>query len=138
MNLDPRLMNLDPRQKLPSLQCNGCKLCCIGDTIALKPGEDNPALYKTKLGADGVRVLAHGKDGNCYALGKQGCQIHHIAPAMCRAFDCRRYVLNIIQQDEQVQGTRWKDKTSGPVMRQGVKKLAEAGIRIAGLESVAG
>jgi hypothetical protein len=132
------MTDLNPRQPLPPLNCNGCRLCCIGDEIALKPGEDNPALYKTKLTAEGVRLLARDKHGNCYALGKRGCQIHHIAPVMCRAFDCRRWVLNVITMEPQEQGKRWKDKRVSKVMRQGVKKLAEAGVHIPGLESVAG
>lgn len=77
---------------LPSLDCAGCRKCCLGDTITLLPGDD-PAAYKTKL-IDGKRQLAKGRDGNCVYLGKSGCQIHGRAPYMCRRFDCRQYFLD--------------------------------------------
>lgn len=76
---------------LPPLNCAGCRTCCLGDTVALHPG-DNPAAYKTKL-VDGRRVLAKGKDGNCIYLGPKGCTIHGRQPQECRAFDCRKYAL---------------------------------------------
>lgn len=77
---------------LPPLNCDGCRACCLGDTVPLHQ-QDNPALYKTKLGPDGVRYLAKGKDGNCVYLGKRGCQIQTTKPAACRIFDCRLYAL---------------------------------------------
>ena len=75
---------------LPPLNCDGCRTCCLGDTIHLT-ANDNPARYKTRLLGDGSRVLKKGKDGNCVYLGKRGCQIQATKPEWCRQFDCRAY-----------------------------------------------
>jgi hypothetical protein len=125
--------NLDPRRLLPPLNCNGCRRCCINDPIALKPGVDNPKLYKTVKGVGpdaGVTLLKMDKAGNCYALGKRGCQIHDRAPAMCKDFDCRRFVLNHIRTNPQDQGRRWKSEKTAGILRRGIELLKQAGIEI--------
>lgn len=85
---------------LPALNCHGCRKCCLGDTITLRPEEgDDVTRYKTRLDG-GRRVLAKGKDGNCVYLGKRGCQIHGRQPHDCRIFDCRAYFLRYEHDDE--------------------------------------
>jgi hypothetical protein len=40
-------------------------------------------------------ALARKSDGSCIYLGAEGCKIYEGRPALCRAFDCRAYVLSI-------------------------------------------
>ena len=72
---------------LPKLNCNGCRKCCLGDTVKLSP-QDDPRRYRTRL-VNGRHELAKGKDGNCIYLGKQGCTIQPRKPLPCRVYDCR-------------------------------------------------
>lgn len=75
--------------------CNGCRLCCQGDSIVLHPElGDIPEKYQTEpfpaYGPKGL-MLAHKPNGECIYLGESGCTIHDRAPAICREFDCRRF-----------------------------------------------
>jgi len=86
---------LDPATaKLPRLNCDGCRACCLGDTIILKPHE-NPKAWNAKPRFDGRWELRKGEDGNCAFLGPTGCTIHGRAPEVCQSFDCRRYALHV-------------------------------------------
>lgn len=77
---------------LPPLRCGGCRRCCEGDTIVLRPEKgDDVTAYRTNL-IDGVRVLKK-KGGNCIYLGPKGCRIYDRRPHDCRKFDCRAYFL---------------------------------------------
>jgi Fe-S-cluster containining protein len=77
---------------LPKLRCNGCTACCKSGGVALMQG-DNPGLYELEITPQGVK-LASKPDGSCTYLGPNGCTIHAKRPAMCRAFDCRKYFLS--------------------------------------------
>ncbi|EJM1834574.1 YkgJ family cysteine cluster protein [Salmonella enterica] len=79
--------------------CNGCTLCCRSDAISIHPELGDVAEdYQTEphivpqMAADGIVMLAHKPDGSCVYLGDDGCTIHGKAPALCREFDCRRWV----------------------------------------------
>lgn len=106
---------------LPPLRCNGCRTCCLGDTVLLTP-RDDPRQYKTKRTERGLE-LAKGKDGNCVYLGKRGCQIYGRQPTMCRAMDCRTYALRRPQLSE----------LSGAALataKEGRRRLAAAGVSV--------
>jgi hypothetical protein len=84
-----------PSVPLPALHCNGCRACCLNEHIQIMPEEgDDPALYETehKGGKIYIRPIA-GKKA-CRYLGPQGCTIYDKRPRLCRAFDCRVYMLN--------------------------------------------
>ncbi|ENW4943614.1 YkgJ family cysteine cluster protein [Salmonella enterica] len=79
--------------------CNGCTSCCRSDAISLHPElGDVVADYITEphmvpqMAADGIVMLAHKPDGSCVYLTDAGCGIHGKAPALCREFDCRKWV----------------------------------------------
>ena len=76
--------------KINSVPCNGCTLCCQGDAIRLLPGDD-PTLYQTVPHDYDARflMLAHKPNGDCVYLGAAGCTIHATKPQMCREMDCR-------------------------------------------------
>lgn len=115
---------------LPRLDCNGCRKCCLGDTITLLPS-DNPALYKTKRAANGALHIAKGKDGNCVYLGKRGCQIQSIKPAMCRSYDCRQHAYAVSQLPEAAQGNRW----DLPAVAEGRDRLKALGVEVGAHDS---
>lgn len=74
-----------------TVPCNGCTLCCQGDTIRLLP-EDDPAQYKTEPHwMDSTKLmLAHQRNMDCIYLDRAiGCTIHGNAPTICKEMDCR-------------------------------------------------
>lgn len=82
-----------------TLPCDGCTACCRSDAISLHPELGNLVeSYKTEshivpqMAESGIRMLAHKPGGSCIYLGDEGCTIHGKAPALCREFDCRRWV----------------------------------------------
>lgn len=86
--------------------CNGCTACCINDLIFLKPEfgdrvEDhagNTVEASNPLTGERGVALKHKpkrEGGGCIYLGPTGCTIHGRAPAVCRAFDCRRLYLSL-------------------------------------------
>ena len=78
-----------------TVPCNGCRACCTSDLIRLVPEYgDNPASYLTTTDSQGVSALARQPNGHCIYLGADGCTIHERAPAMCKAFDCRRWFMS--------------------------------------------
>lgn len=106
---------------LTAIKCNSCKKCCEGDTITLLP-EDNPRLYKTKL-IEGKRVIAKNKKGNCIYLGSSGCTIYFNRPAMCVAFDCRKYFLKLSDMEEEAMQIRMNDPKLASILNEGKKRL---------------
>lgn len=116
---------------LPPLNCNGCTICCQGDTITLVDGDD-PAAYETEVIA-GKTVLAKGADGNCVYLGASGCNIHGRAPIMCKAMDCRSYALIFAGWDKEKQESRLANPLTARPIREGQRRLvAHAMARTAG------
>lgn len=77
--------------KLPKLECGGCRTCCIDDTITILPGEDRRNWLTEQKHTDRglVWVLRHKPNGECVYLTETGCGIHGRAPIECRQFDCR-------------------------------------------------
>jgi Fe-S-cluster containining protein len=76
--------------------CNGCTLCCQGDTVRLEK-EDSPTEYKTEPHPfiPGALMIAHKPNGECIYLENNGCRIHGHAPSLCRIADCRSLALRI-------------------------------------------
>ena len=50
--------------------------------------------------ADGatIEVIKPRPNGDCLYLGPGGCTIHDRAPAICRAFGCRKYFASLLAQ----------------------------------------
>lgn len=106
---------------LPPLSCNGCRKCCLGETITLVRGDD-PAKFEHEVDPErGVLVLKKGDDGNCVYLNETGCSIYGAQPIMCRSFDCRVYALNIATLPEWQQALR----AQLPSLIEGRRRLAE-------------
>jgi Fe-S-cluster containining protein len=82
---------------MTDVPCGTCTLCCKKMQIILFPnlGED-PREYRTILEEDFsntypgklFHVLERTPEGNCYALGPNGCTIYEKRPRVCRNFDC--------------------------------------------------
>lgn len=49
--------------------------------------------YLTPPGKEPIPIVKQKPNGDCFYLGEGGCTIHDRAPAICRAFDCRRWFL---------------------------------------------
>jgi uncharacterized protein len=83
---------------LGNVPCNGCRACCLHDTIPLLPERgDLIWTYEHEViatAAGPTAVLRYGETGECIYLGPDGCTIHDRAPAICRAFDCREIFLS--------------------------------------------
>ena len=80
---------------LPPLVCNGCTECCHGP-VMLHPslGDDYRTYESEDVMSDSKlvgRKLKQREDGSCFYLSESGCTIWGRHPAVCRAFDCRKF-----------------------------------------------
>lgn len=71
-----------------SVPCDGCRLCCSGDTtnVVLLPEERGQYDSVELMGLD---VLRRRDNGDCVYLYAEGCSIQDRKPRVCRTFDCR-------------------------------------------------
>jgi Fe-S-cluster containining protein len=116
--------------KLPKLHCDGCRACCLGDTIILMPEKgDRPQKWpgNTELVLQGPNAgktaLKKGSDGNCVFLDEKGCTIHGKAPHMCGYYDCRVHVLNVEAREGQFGVQKRLSDPKMPSFRIGWHKL---------------
>ena len=75
---------------MSTLQCGRCTACCKRELVPLMEGDDmslDAVLFQ------GMHVLRHKENGDCIYLGKRGCKIYDRRPQICKAFDCRKFVL---------------------------------------------
>ena len=119
--------------------CDGCTACCRGEQIILHPEDgDDPSQYETVpakrsggldrieeiygLKYDGALALKQKPNGDCIYLGEKGCTIHDHRPAICRTFDCRKFVL------------KFPGRQLRALVKRGVldKDMIEAGRRLLG------
>ena len=117
--------------------CNGCQACCTNELLILHPEHgDRPGDYLTKVvrhpfTGEIVLGLQQKDNGDCIYLGERGCTIHERRPAMCREFDCRRFVEGLLAMPRAERRR---------IMREGhvTKDVVEAGkARLEERESVA-
>ena len=84
-----------------NVPCNGCTVCCKNELLILHPEMgDDVALFATMKVTNPVTgkpafALQHKPNGDCIYLGDSGCTIHGHAPAICREFDCRRFLRSL-------------------------------------------
>jgi hypothetical protein len=86
----------------PSIEvpCGDCRVCCQLELLMVnvKHGEDVPGLQTyTRMGvAEPIptRYVCKGADGVCVHLGPNGCEVYDSRPAVCREFDCRKWLIN--------------------------------------------
>jgi len=89
-----------------SVPCNGCTACCQNELLMLHPEMgDIVEAYETQAVTNPITgerrmALKQKPNGDCLYLGDKGCTIHDRAPAICKAFDCRRFFLNIGSRNE--------------------------------------
>lgn len=87
-----------------AVPCNGCTACCRDSAILVSPEHgDDPKLYLTRtetnpLTGQPALFLVHQANGACVYLGAGGCTIHGHAPAICRAYDCRRQYRELLPE----------------------------------------
>ena len=72
--------------------CDGCTACCHG-VVILHPalGDDHTKFECDFVEGIGFKLMRK-LDGSCSYLTPDGCSIWPKTPALCRAFDCRKYV----------------------------------------------
>lgn len=113
------------REVQADVPCAGCTACCRGEAVCLQPGED-ASQYETEeidhplVGR--VTVLKRKPDGSCCYLSGEGCTIYDRRPALCRAFDCRRFFLQHSRVDRRI-GVK-KGLLSAEVLEAGRARLA--------------
>lgn len=94
--------------------CDGCTVCCTGQTIYLMPHDgDNLADYVKVPAFNPVTqqmgfALPNKENGDCHYLGQGGCTIYGRTPVVCRAFDCRKFVANFGDRTAQRRAVREK------------------------------
>ena len=118
-----------------TLPCGSCSLCCKREFIVLDEDEgDDPTLYDPEmlytmpLPYGPAFALAHKPNGDCIALGPQGCTIYEIRPAVCRLFDCRAAYLKGIKEYSRRERRHMATKghLDPKVFKQGKKMLDES------------
>jgi Fe-S-cluster containining protein len=103
------------------LRCNGCTACCKGPgRVMLHPAlGDDPGNYTVEVIPNVGVALMTKADGSCFYLADGvGCTIYPDRPALCRAFDCRVYVLS--------EWSRHDPHPSDEVTHAGWTRLSEA------------
>lgn len=91
---------------MTTVPCNGCTACCRNELLFLHPEMgDRPESYETKPAVNPLNgraglALEQKPNGDCIYLGDVGCTIHGRAPAICKAFDCRRWFLSLGSRSE--------------------------------------
>lgn len=72
----------------PSISCSRCAAVCCRLTVVLDHDDAQVPLELTELSPTGLRVMAHGADGYCVALGAdhRSCGIYEVRPKPCRRF----------------------------------------------------
>lgn len=80
--------------------CDGCTLCCRGDTIRILHGDD-ASQYQTVPHDHfpGHLMLDHKPNGECVYLEMAGCSIQDRKPRMCREMDCRQLAKSLKKKD---------------------------------------
>ncbi len=87
---------LDGRVTVP---CGDCTACCRSfDAVPLTAGFDDPAAYRTRA-TDNGPVLDVQSDGSCSHLVDGRCEVYARRPLTCRTFDCRMYLLPVVELD---------------------------------------
>lgn len=84
--------------------CNGCVACCKKEVVVLFPekGDDVSQYDHVEIEVEGVGIrhaLRHKNNGDCVYLGESGCTIHDRLPSVCKAFDCRMYLLSMYREE---------------------------------------
>lgn len=81
-----------------SVPCGTCNACCHGDAVTLRPDHgdhlDDYLYEMAALPVFGLWPVLKKVDGHCVYLKDGRCSIWSRAPAVCRAFDCRRFYLS--------------------------------------------
>lgn len=80
----------NPPTAAVDVPCGACTACCWHEIVPLTEADD-PSSYDTQW-INGVQVLRHQPNGACIYLGQRGCRIWTRRPAVCKVFDCRRFV----------------------------------------------
>lgn len=76
--------------------CDGCKVCCVRETIILHPecgyvvASYDAAPIKNPITGATDMAIRHKPNGECVYLGDTGCTIWSRAPIICKEFDCRQ------------------------------------------------
>ena len=94
-------------ERRSSVPCNGCRVCRQKELVALFPDRgDVVADYETTQltleNGSTLDIVAQKPNGDCVYLGDQGCTIYDRAPAICRAFDCRKYFVSLSRNERRV------------------------------------
>lgn len=101
-----------PRPPDAMVPCGACTACCHHTLIVLLPEHgDKPELYDSfaalnPLTGEMGRALKQKPNGDCAHLGPGGCEIYDHRPAICRAYDCRRYLLRLGDRHAQRRAVR--------------------------------
>lgn len=78
---------------MADVPCNGCTACCHGPVILHPALDDDPRLFDCEFVPQVGYRLKRKPNGDCTYLTDKGCAIWPNTPGVCRAFDCRKYVL---------------------------------------------
>jgi putative zinc- or iron-chelating protein len=73
--------------------CGGCTECCRHALVEVHEHLDDASQYQTVVRPNRQRFLKQRADGSCVYLIDNVCSIYERRPFVCRAFDCRMYML---------------------------------------------
>lgn len=103
-------MELPKLEPLPTksgeLKCDGCTSCCKNELLFLHPDMgDRPHEYAIKAVINPLNnqpgfALQQKPNGDCFYLDAEGCTIYERRPAICKAFDCRKFFLSLGGRNE--------------------------------------
>jgi Fe-S-cluster containining protein len=111
---------MTPKNDSPTIAvpCGKCRACCRHQFVVLFPehGDDVTSYEHEEAMLQGggiVNILATREDGACVYLDEAtGCTIHERAPAVCRAFDCRRFFLGQTRAERRLAERNHKGKSA--------------------------
>lgn len=112
-----------PQPHVAKINCGSCRKCCRHNAAIMLTDTEDPSRYQCHEVAPGTFLLDRKPNGDCVYLGETGCTIWGRHPEVCRVFDCAAFVKRMDEGAFDAIGPR----VGGPVVREGRRRLKEAG-----------
>lgn len=89
---------------MSEVPCGSCRLCCVGTTVVLAPGEVGFFKNRPHPTDPYRRAVAVDEKGNCVYLTPTGCECHKLNPVACSRMDCRELAASLTYEQAKAEG----------------------------------